>query len=118
MATVMIGVDPAKRSHAMAVIDERETQLATLQVGNDTAGYRDMLRLARRWPERTWRLRQPPRPGTTGRFANFRTSPRTECSIPVRITSYRARSARPSNWMMRLAWSAFRWGQMDGECEC
>jgi transposase len=54
MATVMIGVDPAKRSHAMAVIDDRENSLAALQVGNDTAGYRDMLRLARRWPERTW----------------------------------------------------------------
>ena len=54
MAAVMIGVDPAKRSHAMAVLDEREHQLAALQVGNDSAGYRDMVRLARRWPERTW----------------------------------------------------------------
>lgn len=54
MAAVMIGVDPAKRSHAMAVLDERETQLGALQVGNDSAGYRDMVRLARRWPERTW----------------------------------------------------------------
>ncbi len=54
MAAVMIGVDPAKRSHAMAVLDQRETQLGALQVGNDSAGYRDMLRLARRWPERTW----------------------------------------------------------------
>ena len=54
MTAVMIGVDPAKRSHAMAVLDERETQLAALQVGNDSAGYRDMVRLARRWPERIW----------------------------------------------------------------
>lgn len=54
MAAVMIGVDPAKRSHAMAVLDGRETQLGALQVGNDSAGYRDMLRLARRWPARTW----------------------------------------------------------------
>jgi transposase len=54
MTAVMIGVDPAKRSHAMAVIDDREKSLATLQVGNDSAGYREMLRLARRWPERTW----------------------------------------------------------------
>ncbi|MBW3640397.1 MAG: hypothetical protein KY451_11190, partial [Actinobacteria bacterium] len=29
---VVIGVDPAKRSHAMAVLDEREEQLAALQV--------------------------------------------------------------------------------------
>jgi hypothetical protein len=53
MTAVMIGVDPAKRSHAMAVIDDRENSLAALQVGNDSSGYRDMLRLARRWPERT-----------------------------------------------------------------
>jgi transposase len=54
MTAVMIGVDPAKRSHAMAVIDDRENSLAALQVGNDSAGYREMVRLARRWPERTW----------------------------------------------------------------
>jgi len=54
MAAVMIGVDPAKRSHAMAVLDERETQLSALQVGNDSSGYRDMVRLAKRWPERSW----------------------------------------------------------------
>ena len=54
MTAVMIGVDPAKRSHAMAVIDDRENSPAALQVGNDSAGYREMLRLARRWPERSW----------------------------------------------------------------
>ncbi len=54
MAAVVIGIDPAKRSHAMVVLDERENQLATLTVVNDTAGYRDMLRLAKRWPQRTW----------------------------------------------------------------
>ena len=54
MAAVVIGVDPAKRSHAMAVLDEREQQLAALQVVNDSAGYRDMLRLAKRWPARMW----------------------------------------------------------------
>lgn len=53
MTAVMIGVDPAKRSHAMAVLDDREAQLAALQVGNDSAGFRDMLRL---WS---------PRPGST-----------------------------------------------------
>src|SRR4051812_42963663 len=50
----MIGVDPAKRSHAMAVLDECEEQLAALEVGNDSAGYRAMLALAKRWPNRTW----------------------------------------------------------------
>jgi len=51
---VMIGLDPAKHSHAMAVLDSAERQLAALQVANDNDGYRAMLRLARRWPQRTW----------------------------------------------------------------
>jgi transposase len=51
---VMIGIDPAKHSHAMAVLDGAERQLAALQVANDSDGYRAMLRLARRWPQRIW----------------------------------------------------------------
>ena len=54
MATVMLGVDPAKRSHAMAVVDRDEVELAALRVGNDTAGYRQLRRPARRRPDRTW----------------------------------------------------------------
>lgn len=54
MTAVMIGVDPAKRSHAMAVLDPDENEQAALQVRNDNDGYREMLRLARRWPQRTW----------------------------------------------------------------
>ena len=51
---VMIGLDPAKHSHAMAVLDGAERQLAALQVANDNEGYRAMMLLARRWPQRTW----------------------------------------------------------------
>ncbi len=56
MTAVMIGVDPAKRVHAMAVLGPDEQQLAALEVVNDSAGYRDMLRLAKRWPRRTWAI--------------------------------------------------------------
>ena len=56
MTAVMIGVDPAKRMHAMAVLGPDEEQLAALEVVNDSAGYRDMLRLAKRWPRRTWAI--------------------------------------------------------------
>ena len=52
MPAVMLGIDPAKKSHAMAVLDRNEKQLAALQVVNDSD--RDMLRLAKRWPKRTW----------------------------------------------------------------
>ncbi len=54
MNVVIIGLDPAKHSHAMAVLDSSEGQLASLQVSNDNDGYRAMLRLARRWPLRIW----------------------------------------------------------------
>lgn len=54
MTAVMIRGGPAKRSPAMAVLDRTEQQLAALQVVNDSAGYRDMLWLATRWPDRTW----------------------------------------------------------------
>jgi len=54
VTAVVIGIDPAKRSHAMAVLDQHEEQLAALQVGNDSAGYRAMLALAKRWKNRVW----------------------------------------------------------------
>jgi len=54
MTAVMIGVDPAKRSHAMAVLDGNENEHAVLQVRSDNDGYREMLRLAKRWKQRTW----------------------------------------------------------------
>ena len=47
--TAVVGVDPAKRTHAMAVLDQHEQQLAALHVTNDSAGYRAMLALAKRW---------------------------------------------------------------------
>jgi transposase len=54
MTAVMLGVDPAKKSHAMAVLDRNENQLAALEGLNDSDGYRDLLRLAKRWPSRMW----------------------------------------------------------------
>jgi transposase len=54
VTAVVIGIDPAKRTHAMAVLDEREEQLAALQVTKDSAGYRAMLALAKRWRNRVW----------------------------------------------------------------
>lgn len=51
---VIIGIDPSKHSHALPVLDGSEQQLAALPVANDNVGYRAMLRLARRWKQRTW----------------------------------------------------------------
>jgi transposase len=54
MTAVVIGVDPAKRSHAIEVIDERERTLAAEQFVNDNDGYRQMRALGRRWSKRVW----------------------------------------------------------------
>jgi transposase len=54
MSAVVIGVDPAKRSHAIEVIDDRERTQAAGVFGNDNAGYRQMREIARRFSQRVW----------------------------------------------------------------
>jgi transposase len=54
MASVVIGVDPAKRSHTIEVLDPSQTTLATARFANDNDGYRQMRVLGRRWPVRVW----------------------------------------------------------------
>jgi transposase len=54
MAGVVIGVDPAKRSHTLEVIDSREKVLAAERFDNNNDGYRAMRALAGRWPSRVW----------------------------------------------------------------
>lgn len=54
MAIAVIGVDPAKRSHAIEVIDENEKTLASGVFANDNVGYRQMRVIARRFPSRVW----------------------------------------------------------------
>jgi transposase len=54
MDLVVIGMDPHKRSVSIEARDTREVLQATARFGTDTANYRALLRLARRWPERVW----------------------------------------------------------------
>ena len=54
MAAVMIGVDPAKRSYTIEVIDSNETVLVTARFENTNQDYRKMRTLVKRWPERVW----------------------------------------------------------------
>lgn len=53
-AAVIIGVDPHKRSHTAAVLDEHRRQLAELRVPSSTAGYRQLRGWARQWSTRWW----------------------------------------------------------------
>jgi transposase len=54
MTAVVIGVDPAKRSHTIEVISTRETVLVAGRFDNDNTGYRAMRALVKRWPSRVW----------------------------------------------------------------
>jgi transposase len=54
MAAVMVGVDPAKRSNTIEVIDSNETVLVTARFENTNEDYRKMRMLVKRWPDRVW----------------------------------------------------------------
>jgi transposase len=56
MSTVVIGMDPHKRSATIEVMAGDETVLGTGRYGTDAPGYRAMLRAARHWPQRTWAI--------------------------------------------------------------
>ena len=53
-AVTVIGVDPAKRSNTIEVLDSAEKVLLTARFENTRVDYRRMLALVKRWPERTW----------------------------------------------------------------
>ena len=54
MDQVIIGVDPCKLSVTIEARDRGEVLRATGRFGTDTAGYRQLLRTARQWPQRVW----------------------------------------------------------------
>ena len=54
MPTVMIGVDPHKRSNTVLVLDASENVLATQRFSNDRDGHRELKTFARAWKSRTW----------------------------------------------------------------
>jgi len=56
MGTVVIGMDPHKRSATIEVMAGDETVLGRGRYGTDESGYRAMLRAVRHWPERTWAI--------------------------------------------------------------
>ncbi len=54
MSTVVIGMDPHKRSATIEVMAADETVLGGGRYGTDPGGYRAMLADVRQWPQRTW----------------------------------------------------------------
>lgn len=54
--TVIIGMDPHKRSATIEIIDERGRILTTGRYATDKAGYAQMLAAGRRYPDRVWAI--------------------------------------------------------------
>ncbi len=54
MGHVIIGMDPHKRSATIEIIDDREKVLAQGRFDTDSQGYQAMLKVGRRYPDRTW----------------------------------------------------------------
>ncbi|WP_280261784.1 IS110 family transposase [Nocardia abscessus] len=52
--TVIIGMDPHKRSATIEIIDHRATVLATGRYSTDTVSYAEMLAAAQDFPDRVW----------------------------------------------------------------
>ncbi|WP_280302120.1 IS110 family transposase [Nocardia abscessus] len=52
--TVIIGMDPHKRSATIVIIDHRATVLATGRYSTDTVGYAEILTAAQKFPDRVW----------------------------------------------------------------
>ena len=56
MSTVVIGMDPHKRSATIEVMAADETVVGGGRYGTDPGGYRAMLTDVRQWPQRTWAI--------------------------------------------------------------
>ena len=56
MSTVVIGMDPHKRTATIEVMASNEAVLGGGRFATDAAGYRSMLAGAKRWPERVWAI--------------------------------------------------------------
>jgi hypothetical protein len=54
MDQVVIGMDPHKASVTIEAGDIRDVLRATGRFGTDTGNYRQLLKVAHRWPERVW----------------------------------------------------------------
>ena len=54
MDRVIIGVDPHKLSVTIEARDNREILRATGRFGTDSRSYRQLMQVARQWPERIW----------------------------------------------------------------
>jgi transposase len=52
--SVIIGMDPHKRSATIEIVNERALVLAAGRFGTDKAGYAEMLAAGRKFPDRTW----------------------------------------------------------------
>lgn len=58
MGRVITGVDPHKLSVTIEARDDREILRATGEFRTDARSYRQLLEVARQWPERIWAVEE------------------------------------------------------------
>jgi hypothetical protein len=56
---VIIGVDPHKMSVTIEVVDTHEQLLGSGRFDTTNAGYADMRRYVKQWPDRVWAVEEP-----------------------------------------------------------
>jgi transposase len=109
MDRVIIGVDPHKLSVTIEARDNREILRATGRFATDGRSYRQLLQLARQWPERIWAVEGANgigRPLTQRLLAEgervldvpAKLAARARVSIPGRAARPTPRTRTPSSW--------------------
>ena len=111
--SVIIGMDPHKRSATIEVINERAVVLATGRYGTDKAGYAQMLAAAGKFADRVWAGRAATASAGTWRTAwsmTGRSSPACRRGYPRRCgCSPPVTAARP----IRSTRTQSRWSRCD-----
>ena len=76
---VVIAVDPHKLSVTIEARDNREILRATGRFGTDARSHRQLLEVARQWPERIWAVEE-----RTGSAARWRIWPPATARFSIR----------------------------------
>src|SRR6516225_3802273 len=90
---IVIGVDSHKRSHTAVAVDGNGRKLADRLVSTSVEGHLELLRWARRWPDRTWAL-EDCRHLTRRLEADLLRSGERAVRVPPKLMAGARRSAR------------------------
>ncbi|MER7007667.1 hypothetical protein ABT297_32130 [Dactylosporangium sp. NPDC000555] len=104
--SVIIGMDPHKRSATIEVVDERGRVLAMGRFGTDKAGYADMLAAGRKYADRVWTVEG----AATARLVH---DGETVLDVPAKLSAQvrvfaTGNGRKKPTWWMRTRWRWWR----------